>query len=193
MGTLFYNSKERAQLRVVSVSPYQGGTQFPEEEPSSLKRTQFPELVINVKTAINVLVITTNGVEKLSIKLHKTTGPNNITNIILKNCPVQISHCLQAIVQYSINTGIKQVDVHLPYNYRPVLLTCVTYKLLEHSICRHSLIHLYTSKLKILTRLQHSFRCWYSCDTQLCTIAPRAPQHDVGNHVELLNMTLVTM
>ena len=50
-------------------------------------------------------------------------------------------------------------------NYRPVSLTSVSCKLLEHSICKHLLDHL--EKNNILTNLNRGFRSGYSCETQL--------------------------
>ena len=52
-------------------------------------------------------------------------------------------------------------------NYRPVSLTCIIYKLLEHIICKHILAHL--EDHTILTDLQHGFRSGRSCETQLVT------------------------
>ena len=59
----------------------------------------------------------------------------------------------------------KKGDVHLAENYRPVSLTSVSCKLLEHVICKHLLNHL--EKNNILTNLNHGFRSGYSCETQL--------------------------
>ena len=55
--------------------------------------------------------------------------------------------------------------MHLAENYRPVSLTSVSCKLLEHIICKHMLNHL--EKNNILTYLNHGFRSGYSCETQL--------------------------
>ena len=63
----------------------------------------------------------------------------------------------------------KKGDKHLPENYRPVSLTCVASKLLEHIICRHLLDHL--DKHNVLTSLNHGFRAGYSCETQLVVTA----------------------
>ena len=52
-------------------------------------------------------------------------------------------------------------------NYRPVSLTCITGKLLEHIVCKHILGHL--KEHGILTDLQHGFRTGRSCETQLLT------------------------
>ena len=59
----------------------------------------------------------------------------------------------------------KKGDKHVPQNYRPVSLTSVCCKLLEHIVCRHILTHL--EKHKILSDLQHGFRSGHSCESQL--------------------------
>ena len=52
-----------------------------------------------------------------------------------------------------------------PANYRPVSLTSVTCKLLEHVIFRHIMNHL--EQYQILSSFQHGFRSNHSCDSQL--------------------------
>ena len=52
-------------------------------------------------------------------------------------------------------------------NNWPVSFTSVSWKLLEHIICKHLLDHL--EKKKILTNLNHGFRAGYPCETQLLT------------------------
>ena len=52
-------------------------------------------------------------------------------------------------------------------NYRPISLTSVAYKLIEHIICRHLRDHL--EKHNILSDRNHSFRSGHSCETQLLT------------------------
>ena len=59
----------------------------------------------------------------------------------------------------------KKGDKHSPSNYRPVSLTVVCYKLLEHIVCNHVLTHLEENNL--LTTLQHGFQRGHSCETQL--------------------------
>jgi hypothetical protein len=44
----------------------------------------------------------------------------------------------------NISSIFKKGDKHLPENYRPVSLTSVTCKILEHIICRHLLKYLGT-------------------------------------------------
>ena len=52
-----------------------------------------------------------------------------------------------------------------PANYRPVSLTSVPCKLLEHILCTHIRGHL--DRLGIITDVQHGFRARHSCESQL--------------------------
>ena len=105
---------------------------------------------------------------------------------------------MRTIFQRSIDTGklpsdwlnanvaplFKKGDVHLPENYRPVSLTCVSCKLLEHIICKHILDHL--ERNKILTSLNHGFRSGYSCETQLLTtVHDLLRHHDIGAQIDM--------
>ena len=132
---------------------------------------------------IDQIKICKKGVTKLlkDIKPSKAPGPDAIPNIVLKTCAENISPSLSLIFQRSLDTGIlpkdwltanvscafKKGDRHQAENYRPISLTSVPCKLLEHIICRHILNHLETNK--ILSNLNHGFRSGYSCDTQLLT------------------------
>jgi hypothetical protein len=59
----------------------------------------------------------------------------------------------------------KKGDKNTPSNYRPVSLTCILCKILEHIIQSSIIKHLDTHK--ILTDSQHGFRTKRSCETQL--------------------------
>ena len=61
----------------------------------------------------------------------------------------------------------KKGDRHTASNYRPVSLTCVCCKLIEHIVYCQILNHL--EQHNILTSLQHGFRSGHSCETQLIT------------------------
>ena len=67
---------------------------------------------------------------------------------------------------YTYNT--KRSDRSLACNYRPVSLTCVPCKLLEHIVCSNIMAHL--DEYKLLSDRQHAFRRGHSCETQLTTI-----------------------
>ena len=53
----------------------------------------------------------------------------------------------------------------VPENYRPVSLTCVSCKILEHIIMRHFLTHF--ERHGILPPFNHGFRSKLSCETRL--------------------------
>ena len=65
----------------------------------------------------------------------------------------------------NITPIFKKGDKHSAENYRPVSLTSVSCKLLEHIICKHMLNHF--EKYNILTSLNQGFRSGHSCETQL--------------------------
>ena len=69
----------------------------------------------------------------------------------------------------------KKGDRNLPANYRPISLTCVCCKLLEHIICTHIRHHLDTHN--ILSKLQHGFRSKHSCVSQ-----PTITMNDLLKH-----------
>ena len=85
----------------------------------------------------------------------------------------------------NISPVYKKGDVHLPENYRPVSLTCVSCKILEHIICKHILDHL--ERNKILTSLNHGFRSGYSCETQLVTtVHDLLGKFDTGSQIDMI-------
>ena len=131
------------------------------------------------------ITIDTKGVAKLlkNLQPHKASGPDCIPNTVLKTCADNIAPILTIIFQKSLDSGslptdwlianissaFKKGDRHAPENYRPISLTSVSCKILEHIICRHLLFHF--EENNILTNLNHGFRSGYSCETQLLTTA----------------------
>ena len=103
------------------------------------------------------IIIESKGVEKLlsNLKTSKAVGPDIIPNIVLKTCASELSVGLGSIFQYSLDTGtlpmdwrdanispvFKKGDRHQAENYRPVSLTSISCKLLEHILCSHILKH----------------------------------------------------
>jgi hypothetical protein len=126
-------------------------------------------------------VIHTAGVEKLlkNLKPNKAPGPDDIPPRILKDTAEIIAPILAIIFQKSIHTGalptdwknanispiFKKGDRTKASNYRPVSLTSVCSKVLEHII--HSQTMNFLDKHKLLNTYQHGFRQRHSCETQL--------------------------
>ena len=86
---------------------------------------------------------------------------------------------MKDIFEHSIQTGklpdecveanvapvFKKGDRHTASSYRPISLTCVCAKLLEHIICKSIMTHF--RKNEISTPVQHSIRAEHSCESQL--------------------------
>ena len=142
-----------------------------------------PPMEDKYKKPIQDITISVDGIRKLlsNINPNKAHGPDAIPNIILKTCADNIAPALTTIFQASLDTGTlptdwrqanissiyKKGDKHQASNYRPVSLTSVCCKILEHVVCRHLMNHL--EQNNILTHLNHGFRSGYSCETQLLT------------------------
>ena len=127
--------------------------------------------------------ISREGVLKLLLNIneHKATGPDGIPGRLLKTCALEILDSYVLLFETSLKQGkvptnwrhasivplFKKGDKSKVENYRPVSLTSITCKLLEHII--HSNIMRHLDKNKILTNQQHGFRKNRSCETQLIT------------------------
>ena len=125
--------------------------------------------------------ITQNGINKLlsNINPHKASGPDGIHGKVLKECKDNISPILTIIFNKSLELGklpldwkhanicpvYKKGDKHDAINYRPISLTCICCKIMEHVISSNIMSFLETNN--ILYDLQHGFRSSRSCETQL--------------------------
>lgn len=125
--------------------------------------------------------ITAKGIECLitKLKLSSSAGADNINSKVLKNTIFITSNILCYIFQQSLESGqipddwkvakvtplFKSGDQHLPQNYRPISLTSICCKLLEHIIASHIYNHLESNQF--FFRNQHGFRKGWSCETQL--------------------------
>ena len=141
------------------------------------------------------------GVHKLLVNLrpHKATGPDSVPAFILKAAASQLAPALAKLFQKSLNTGevpqewrdalvvpiFKKGERHQPANYRPVSLTSITCKLLEHIV--HSNIMQHFDRHRVLNDNQHGFRKRRSCETQLIsTIQDIASSVAKGKQVDVI-------
>ena len=143
-----------------------------------------PDLGPSNTPDIDDITITEEGIKKLleSLNPNKAPGPDDISGMVLKNCSGSIAPILKKLFQKSISTGTlpmewlkanitpiyKKDDRTQPNNYRPVSLTSVICKLLEHIIHGHIMKHF--EKHNILADQQHGFRKGRSCETQLSAL-----------------------
>ena len=145
--------------------------------------------------------ITTNGIIKLlkNLNPYKAQGPDNISPRILKELADEISPLLQLIYTKSLDTGEVPADwrtanVSPVYkkglksaaeNYRPISLTSVCCKILEHIIARNIMQH--AAENNILYPLQHGFRKGRSCETQLIEFVDDISKNlQEGRHTDML-------
>ncbi len=170
-GQLFSDSKNKARILL---------NQFKSVFTTDTN-TAMPQVHKKCSQNITPITVRTEGVQKLlqHLKPHKASGPDQIPNIVLKECAKNLAPAITLMFQLSLDTGDlpqdwlnanvacvhKKGDKHSPENYRPISLTSVTCKLLEHIIYRHMLNHLQNHN--ILTHLNHGFRSGFSCETQL--------------------------
>ena len=146
----------------------------------------FQSFNMNQKTKTNTMLkikVSENGVFKLMSKINenKATGPDGIPGKLLKLCAKELTPVFTILFQASLDQGIvpedwklanivplfKKGDKKNPENYRPVSLTSIPCKLLEHIV--HSSIMDHLDKHKILSDVQHGFRQSRSCESQLIT------------------------
>jgi hypothetical protein len=120
---------------------------------------------------------------------------------ILKDLQNFTAPILTIILQKSLQTGCiptdwKHANVAPAYtkgekynaaNYRPISLTCISCKIMEHVITKHVLNHLESNSL--LHDLQHGFRHSRSCETQLLSFVQElAANSDQNIQTDLIIM-----
>ena len=141
-----------------------------------------PPLDVNSKK-LNNLTVTKKGVLTLleNIKENKATGPDNIPGKFLKICALELHEVFTILFQKSLDLGtvpdewkvahisplFKKGDKTKAENYRPISLTCIVSKLLEHIV--HSNVMDFLDSKNYLTPFQHGFRQKRSCESQLLT------------------------
>ncbi|MEM7290621.1 MAG: reverse transcriptase family protein, partial [Pseudomonadota bacterium] len=123
------------------------------------------------------------GVLKLlkEINPHKASGPDQIPGKLLKELAEEIAPILTTVFRASLHQGqipdqwkeanitplFKKGDRSNPSNYRPISLTCLCSKIMEHIIHSNVIRHLEANF--ILSEYQHGFRKNRSCESQLIT------------------------
>ena len=136
-----------------------------------------PNLPPSTVPSIPNFTISIEGVSKLLSDLnpHKATGPDGVPARILKVATEEIAPALTKIFEKSLETGEvpsawRRANISPIYkkgasDYRPVSLTAICSKVLEHII--HSQIMQHFDKYSILSDKQHGFRTKHSCESQL--------------------------
>ena len=145
------------------------------------KLQQIPDKGQSPYNDIPDLQIGLEGVVKQLQKLNgnKAGGPDDIPAKFLQMYAEKLGPILQFIFQQSYNSSTlpndwkkalvsgvyKKGSKSSPENYRPISLTCISCKIMEHIILSHTAKHLAANK--IIIDEQHGFREKLSCETQL--------------------------
>ena len=148
---------------------------------SSEDKNNLPEMPPRTCEPMSDIDVTTHGVEILlsNLKPNKATGPDGVPARLLKESAKSIAPALSLIFQASLLQGkipeqwreayvsplFKKGDRNLASNYRPISLTSIACKLLEHILYTNIMAHL--DKNDTLSDFQHGFRKNRSCETQL--------------------------
>ena len=121
--------------------------------------------------------------ELQGLNVHKSVGPDGLSPHLLRMLATQISPTLTKIFKQSLNLGYSPLDWKLQYitpilkpgknktepsSYRPITITSICCKVLEHVIYSQTMKHL--EKFKILSDLQHGYRRGCSTETQLLKV-----------------------
>ena len=170
---------------------------FTEEDTSSL-----PSLGPSPFPDVPAFEISTAGVKKLlrGLKPHKAaSGPDNIPTRFLKEAANELAPALCLILTASLNQGyvpddwktadvtpiFKKGDRCTPANYRPISLTAVCCKVMEHIL--HSQVMKHLDFHNILLDNQHGFRKKRSCESQLIlTIQDLASGLEDGEQIDAI-------
>ena len=143
--------------------------------------TEIPSKGTSPFTPMGEITVDPKGVLKLlnNLNIHKASGPDGLSARVLKECSSEISPMLALIYNESLAQGtvpddwrqanvapvFKKGEKYNAANYRPVSLTCICCKTLEHIIVSNINKHLAFES--ILADCQHGFRSQRSCETQL--------------------------
>lgn len=127
------------------------------------------------------IVVDARGVSECIDRLpnHVSPGCDNVNVKLLKLTKCYIVHAITDLFNHSLNLAVlprdwlhaniipvhKSGSVNKVENYRPISLTSIVCKILEHIICSNMMTFLESNGM--LSRYQHEFRKNFSCVSQL--------------------------
>ena len=117
-----------------------------------------------------------------NLKPKKAAGPDRIKPVVLQELREELAPILKVLFERSLESGavpliwnsanvspiFKKGDKSAAANYRPIPLTCILCKVMEHIIASNVVQHLNSNGL--MYDLQHGFRERRSCETQLVSL-----------------------
>ena len=181
-GTLENDSKKKAnilnaQFQSVFSKP---SSLSPEQEQKLMQETENP-----TAPQMNPINITEKGVNKLlsGLNPNKAAGPDQLAPRVLKEVADELTGMVTLIFRASLKQKkapgpwktanvapiFKKGEKYRPANYRPVSLTCILSKVMEHIVASQIMKHL--AEHNLLNNNQHGFRSKLSTETQLIEFA----------------------
>ena len=149
-----------------------------------LNPSHIPSKTLSSVPQMPNISVSLNGVLKLlkDLNPHKAAGADQLKPIVLQRLWDVIAPVLQVIYQKSLDTGrvpndsntayvfplFKKGDTRFTSYYRPISLTSILWKVLEHIVTTNVVSHM--DHHNLLYDLQHGFRSKRSCETQLVTV-----------------------
>lgn len=157
-----------------------------------------PELHSACQHTMEPILIDVTGIHKIidNLKLSSSSGDDGINSKLLKNTKYASSLFLRDIFEQSLSSCsiprdwkcgrvvpiFKSGNRNSPSNYRPISLTSLPSKIIEHIIFSNVFSHLDSHHL--LHPSQHGFRKSFSCETQLLQFI-----HDIHTNMETKRQT----
>ena len=141
------------------------------------------------------------SLKQLAKQATAASGPDEISPKILKELHHEIAPILTLIFNLSLETGVVPIDWRtagvVPVykkgskskasNYRPISLTCIASKMLEHILVSNIMSHFHDNNL--LSQYQHGFRSEHSCESQLISFTQEVYDNlENGNQTDIIVM-----
>ncbi|MEW8548727.1 MAG: reverse transcriptase family protein, partial [Candidatus Thiodiazotropha sp.] len=149
-----------------------------------IDQDHLPEEFTNSTPVMPDIRISETGILHLlkNLKPKKAAGPDRIKPVVLQELREELAPILKVLFERSLDSGtvpsvwtsanvsplFKKGDKSTAANYRPISLTCILCKVMEHIIASNIVKHLDSNGL--MYDLQHGFRERRSCETQLASL-----------------------
>ena len=152
---------------------------------------------------MQLINISVEGVDKLLNRLspNKAAGPDEISPKILKELHHEIAPILTKIFNLSLESGnvpldwkratvapvFKKGPKSKASNYRPISLTCIASKIMEHILVTNIMTHFDNNN--ILSQYRHGFRAKHSCESQFISFIQEVYDNpDNGQQTDVIVM-----
>ena len=169
---------------------------FTKEDLSSV-----PSIRCNVIPAMESVILNREGIINLlkNLDSKKANGPVKLPTTLLKTTASEIAEAVTFLFSQSYESGqlpndwrnahvvpvFEKGEKHDPCNYRPVSLTAVLCKIMEHIIYRNIMRHLEDNDILFANQL--GFQKNNSCESQLIlTVEDLAVNLDHGDQIDMI-------